>query len=57
MSNGMDWLLRPVHAGMCRFESLLDGTLDLADVADLNEFLDVQEENSIRRAVALSRKR
>lgn len=56
MSTGEDWLLRPVGAGMCKFESLLDGTLDLCDVADLNEFLDVREENDLRRALALKGK-
>lgn len=33
---------------MCRFESLKDGTLDLADVAMMNDFLDVQAENQRR---------
>ncbi len=48
MSNGEDWLYRPVLAGCCRAESLMDGTLDLADVADLNEALDVRDENERR---------
>ncbi len=33
---------------MCRFESLKDGTLDLADVAMMNDFLDVLAENQNR---------
>jgi hypothetical protein len=33
---------------MCRYESLIDGTLDLADVALLNETLDVFDENERR---------
>jgi hypothetical protein len=45
MSSGEDWLLRPVRANMCRFESLLDCTLDLDDVATMNEALDVEEVN------------
>lgn len=36
---------------MCRFESLKDGTLDLADIALMNDALDVQAENE-RRARA-----
>ncbi|WP_376712615.1 DUF6889 family protein, partial [Acinetobacter baumannii] len=28
--------------GLCRFESLKDGTLDLADIALMNDALDVQ---------------
>ena len=30
---------------MCKYESLKDGTLDLADLALMNEALDVVEEN------------
>ena len=41
----MDWLLRPVMNGLCKYESLLDGTLSLADVALLCDALDVREEN------------
>ena len=41
----MDWLLRPVVARMCQFEHLKDGTLDLADIALMNEALDVIAEN------------
>lgn len=45
-----DWLLRPVLAGMCRFESLIDGTLTLEDISLMNEALDVQQENEWRKA-------
>lgn len=48
MESGEDWLLRPVGRGLCKLESLLDGTLDLADIAMANEFLDVQDENDMR---------
>ncbi|QIP93142.1 DUF6889 family protein [Serratia fonticola] len=37
--------MRPVHANMCKFESLKDGTLTLADIALMNESLDVEAEN------------
>lgn len=40
-----DWLMRPVIHGMCRFESLKDGALDLADIALMNDALDVQADN------------
>jgi len=43
----MDWLLRPAIKGMCRYESLKDGTLDLADIALMNEALDVVGENTV----------
>ena len=40
--------MRPVLRGLCKYESLIDGTLDLADIALLNDALDVQEENEMR---------
>ena len=43
-----EWILTPVEAGMCRYESLLDGTLSLHDIARMNEFLMVQAENKAR---------
>jgi hypothetical protein len=33
---------------MCRFESLIDGTLDLEQVALLNDAIDVIDENKIK---------
>ncbi|HGE8301173.1 TPA: hypothetical protein ACGD5C_001489 [Serratia marcescens] len=38
--------MRPVHAHMCSYESLKDGTLSLADIALMNESLDVEAENN-----------
>lgn len=48
MASGEDWLMRPVLAGCCKYESLVDGTLGLEDVARMNEALDVREENEAR---------
>lgn len=48
MGSGEDWVLRPVDEGMCKYESLIDGTLDLEDVARLNDRLDVKAENERR---------
>lgn len=53
MIEGEDWVLRPVMRGMCRYESLIDGTLGLADVALMNEALDVEAENIARARRAL----
>ncbi|WP_372532405.1 DUF6889 family protein [Acinetobacter baumannii] len=33
--------------GLCRFESLKDGTVDLADIALMNDALDVQADNQL----------
>jgi hypothetical protein len=48
MQNGEDWLLRPVLEGLCSYESLNDGSLSLADVAVMNDALDVKYENEAR---------
>lgn len=40
--------MRPVLRGLCHYESLKNGALDLADLALLNEALDVEAENEYR---------
>jgi len=56
MSGEEDTLLRPVINGMCKFESLKDGTLDLEDIATMNEALDVTHENDRRARKAMEPK-
>lgn len=56
MPGGEDWLLRPAVRGMCRYESLKDGTLTVADVALMNDALDVAAENERRYLDALKHK-
>jgi hypothetical protein len=48
MEDGEDFLLRPVMEGMCRYESLKDGSLSLYDLMLMNEALDVRVENTYR---------
>jgi len=48
LPDGENFLLRPVLAGMCHYESLINGTLDLADIAKMNDALDVRDENQER---------
>jgi hypothetical protein len=50
-----DYVMRPVIAGMCKYESLIDGTLDLADIARMNDALDVQNENEYRARKAFEK--
>lgn len=52
----MDFALRPVVRGLCKYESLLDGTLGLAHLAEMNDALDVEDENR-RRIEAARNKR
>ncbi len=40
--------MRPVVRGMCKLESLFDGTLDLEQIALANDALDVADENDRR---------
>jgi hypothetical protein len=48
MADGEDFLMRPCLRGVCRLESLIDGTLDLEHIALANDALDVMEENERR---------
>lgn len=48
MAEGEQWLMRPIMEGMCRYESLIDCTLDLEDFARMNDAIDVKEENERR---------
>ena len=57
MASGEDWVMRPVLRGLCRYESLIDGSLDLFDVARMNEALDVNDENERRVNEALAKQR
>ncbi len=48
MNDGEDWVMRPVLRGLCKYESLMDCTLDLGDVARMNSAIDVEVENEKR---------
>lgn len=52
MMDGEELLMRPVLEGLCKYESLLDGTLSLKDVARMNHALDVRMENENRSRAA-----
>ncbi len=52
MDYGEEWLMKPILRGMCKYESLMDGTLDLVDFARMNQALDVQDENEARHRKA-----
>lgn len=57
LPNGEEWLFQPVDRGWCRYESLKDGTLDLADIAAMNEAIAVKLENERRMHLALKNQR
>ncbi len=40
--------MRPVLRGCCSYESLIDGKLNLLDLARLNDAIDVADENARR---------
>lgn len=46
--DGNEWVLRPVSRGWCKFESLIDGTLDLIHLATMNDAIAVIDENERR---------
>jgi len=56
MTDGEDWVMRPVLEGMCLYESLLDGTIGLHDIDRMNEALDIRGRNrEIARRIEESR--
>jgi hypothetical protein len=57
MADGEDLIMRPVMRGMCSYESLKNGTIDLYDILLMNEAIDVERENQIRVADARERER
>lgn len=52
MANGEDWIMRPVIEGCCKYESLLDCSIGLEDLARMNAALDVKYENQARQRKA-----
>lgn len=48
LPEGLDWIMRPVLSGLCRYESLKDGSVSLADLALMNDSLDARDENTRR---------
>jgi hypothetical protein len=48
MNEEEDWVMRPVLEGLCRYESLIDGTIGLVDIARMNEALEIRDENQAR---------
>lgn len=54
--DGTDTLLAPVAAGFFRYESLLDGTLDLADVVRCVAFMNMRAHNERQILKASERK-
>ena len=56
LPDDLDYLMRPVRARLCRLVDLQDGTYDLADVALMNDALDVEAENRLRYQDAAAKK-
>ena len=48
MGDNEDWVMRPVIEGLCKYESLKDCSIDLEDLARMNDALDVKYENENR---------
>ncbi|MEI9625793.1 DUF6889 family protein [Phytobacter diazotrophicus] len=48
MPDGEDFLRRPVEAGFIRYTALLDGSVDLADIARMNDWIDIKADNDVR---------
>ncbi|QAB32490.1 DUF6889 family protein [Pantoea ananatis] len=48
--DGEEFFRRPVDAGYIRYDRLNDGSVDLADIARMNEWIDIKEDNEARIA-------
>lgn len=48
LPQGEEWLWRPFMRGKCEYLHVVDGTLDLSDIAQMNDLLDVMDENDVR---------
>lgn len=55
MADGTDWLMRPVLAGLIPYTALLDGSVDLVDIARMNDALDIETTNRRRAEAALNK--
>jgi len=54
LPHGEDWFWRPWMRGKCQYVELINGTLDLVDVARMNDLLDVLDENDMRARQAVA---
>ena len=50
MPEGEGFLVRPVDAGLIPYTALKDGTVDLADIARMNDWLELKADNENRIA-------
>ena len=48
--------MRPVLEGMCHYESLKDGTVDLFDLSRMNDMISARDENNYRAHEAMKNK-
>ncbi|XWJ93505.1 DUF6889 family protein [Phytobacter ursingii] len=48
LPDGEDYLRRPVQAGFIPYTALKDGSVDLADIARMNDWIDIQADNDAR---------
>lgn len=53
LGKDLDYIMKPVLRGICKYESMIDGTLSLYDVALMNAAIDVLDENTMRYREAL----
>ncbi len=48
LPGGEDYILRPVEAGLTTMGEVKSGTIDLYDIALMNDYLDMKEDNQAR---------
>jgi hypothetical protein len=50
LPDGEDFVRRPVQAGLISYVALTDGSVDLADIARMNDWIDIKADNDARIA-------
>jgi hypothetical protein len=56
LPDDLDFLLHPVKAGMIPFTAIYDGSVSLADICLMNDYLEAETENEYRVQKYLERK-
>lgn len=55
MPNGEEWYLKPIDLGFYTYPQLKDGTILIEDIAEINDYISVANENQGRFREATKR--
>lgn len=55
MPNGEEWYLKPIELGFYTYSQLKDGTILIEDIAEINDYISIANENQGRFREATKR--